>query len=117
MNRKKNSARSYVIRAKGTTRAILKRHGLTNTATGKIIDVAPATVGRWLDGRHRAFFDLEHAVAICIYLGIPVSHLLPHSDWLIGSHHSQQRDQLMALSEDEIEWLLAVRSGAMACYR
>lgn len=120
MKRKTNparSARAYVIRAKSTTKAVLKRHGLTNSATGKIIDVAPATVGRWLDDQTRAFFDLEHAAAICIHLGIPVSHLLPPGDWLIGHHQSPQRDQLMALSEDEIDWLLAVRAGAMACYR
>lgn len=117
MKRRTNAARAYVVRAKGTTKAVLKRYGLTNSAVGKIINVAPATVGRWLDGRNRAFFDLEHAASICIYLGIPVSHILPPSDWLIGNHHSQQRDQLMALSEDEIEWLLAVRAGAMACYR
>lgn len=117
MNKRSNAARAYVTRAKGTTKAVLKRHGLTNSATGKIIDVASATVGRWLDGRHRAFFDLEHAAAICIYLGIPVSYLLPPGDWLIGNHQSQQRDQLMALSEDEIDWLLAVRAGAMTCYR
>ncbi|MGL5129869.1 MAG: XRE family transcriptional regulator [Aeromonas popoffii] len=121
MNKRSNAARAYVTRAKSTTKALLKRHGLTNSAVGKIIDVAPATVGRWLDDRHRAFFDLEHAAAICIYLGIPVSHILPPSDWLIGnhqvSHQSQQRNQLLALSEDEIDWLLAVRAGAMACYR
>lgn len=121
MNKRSNAARAYVTRAKSTTKAVLKRHGLTNSAVGKIIDVAPATVGRWLDGRHRAFFDLEHAAAICIYLGIPVSHILPPSDWLIEnhqiSHQSQRRDQLIALSDDEVNWLLAVRAGAVACYR
>lgn len=49
MKRKTNAARAYVVRAKGTARAVLKRHGLTKSATGKIINVAPATVGRWLD--------------------------------------------------------------------
>lgn len=121
MNKKSNLSRAFVIRAKGVTRAVLKRHGMTNTATGKVIHVAPATVGRWLDDQTPTFFDLEHAAAICIHLGIPISYLLPPSDWLVGAFHKthrhQQRDQLMALSEDEIDWLLAVRAGAMACYR
>lgn len=117
MKRKTNAAQAYVVRAKGTARAVLKRHGLTKSATGKIINVAPATVGRWLDDQTPTFFDLEHAAAICIHLGIPVSHFLPPGDWLIGHRPSPQRDQLMALSEDEIDWLLAVRAGAIACYR
>ena len=121
MKKKINLARAYVVRAKGITRAVLKRHGMTNAATGKVIHVAPATIGRWLDDQTPTFFDLEHAAAICIHLGIPVSYLLPPSDWLVGAfyktHRHQQRDQLMALSEDEIDWLLAVRAGALACYR
>lgn len=117
MKKRMHAARAYVIRTKNTTRSVLKYHGLTNREAGKIIDVAPATVGRWLDGQTRAFFDLEHAAAICIYLGIPVTHLLPPGDWQMGDHQNRQRDRLMVLSEDEIDWLLAVRAGAMTCYR
>jgi len=117
MKRRMHSARAYVLRAKNTTRSVLRYHGLTNIAAGRLIDVAPSTVGRWLDDQSRGFFDLEHAAAICIYLGIPVTHLLPPGDWLMGNHQSPQRDRLMVLSEDEIDWLLAVRAEAMTCYR
>ncbi len=64
MKKKINLARAYVVRAKGITRAVLKRHGMTNAATGKVIHVAPATIGRWLDDQTPTFFDLEHAAAI-----------------------------------------------------
>ncbi|WP_323992835.1 helix-turn-helix transcriptional regulator [Aeromonas dhakensis] len=116
MRKRTKVARAYVMRAKATTKSVLQRHGLTNSAAGKLIDVAPSTIGRWLDDQNRGFFDLEHAAAICIYLGIPVSHLLPPGDWLIDNHQSPQRDQLMALTESEVDWLLAVRAGALECY-
>lgn len=78
MKKKINLARAYVVRAKGITRAVLKRHGMTNAATGKVIHVAPATIGRWLDDQTPTFFDLEHAAAICIHLGIPLSLICCH---------------------------------------
>lgn len=55
MKKKINLARAYVVRARGITCAVLKRHGMTNAVTGTVIHVAPATIGRWLDDQTPTF--------------------------------------------------------------
>ncbi|MFQ2218366.1 helix-turn-helix domain-containing protein [Aeromonas enteropelogenes] len=112
------AARRYLLDAKAQMRATLKSAGLSYADAARIISVNPSTVGRWLDDDTPGFIDLEDAVLLCMHMGISVQQMIPAADWaLVSQRTHDQRAVFLTMSDAEIDWLLAVWSGAIKVYR
>lgn len=111
-------ARQYLLDAKAQLRSTLESAGLSYADAARLISVHPSTIGRWLDDDTPGFIDLEDAVLLCMHLGISVQQMIPAAGWAVASQAAHdQRAVFLTMSDAEIDWLLAVWSGAIKVYR
>lgn len=111
-------ARQYLLDAKAQLRATLESAGLSYADAARLICVHPSTIGRWLDDDEHGFIDLEDAVLLCMHLGISVQQMIPAAGWALTSRATHDRRAVfLTMSDAEIDWLLAVWSGALTVYR
>jgi hypothetical protein len=112
------AARQYLLDAKAQLRSVLKGAGLSYKDAAQLISVNPSTISRWLDDDAPGFIDLEDAVLLCMHLGISVQQMIPAAGWALASQATHdQRAVFLTMSDAEIDWLLAVWSGALKVYR